>query len=295
MNQKMDDGERGALAARPDRGVVAISGPDAATFLHGVVTGSVKTIAIGDAGFSALLTPQGKLLADFFLIRSEEGYLVEIARASIPDFIKRLGFYRLRARVTITDMSHDFDVFIAWGGTVPSISGAVAFADPRLSELGTHIVVPKTSGIAAGTDIAEWQAHRIALGVPESGTDFEFGDLFPHDTDMDDLAGIDFKKGCFIGQEVVSRMKHRGTARRRFISARGEQTLPPAGTEIFAGEKSIGILGSSEGRIGLALVRLDRARDAVTAGTTITADGVGLVLELPRFASFGWPEPEKTA
>ena len=294
MNERLDD-ERAALAARPDRGVVSIGGPDAATFLHGVVTGTVKTIPLGEGRFSALLTPQGKLLFDFFLIRTEEGFLVEIERARIPDFVKRLGFYRLRAQVTITDVSHDFDVFVAWGGEAPKISGAIAFADPRLPALGTHLVVPMTAGAAAGTDVVEWQAHRIALGVPESGVDFEFGDFFPHDTDMDDLDGVDFKKGCFVGQEVVSRMKHRGTARRRFVVAEGAGPLPAVGTEIVAGEKAIGTLGSSAGATGLALVRIDRAREAMDAGAAITAGGVALTLKLPSFAKFVWPEPEKTA
>ncbi len=295
MNETKHGDERGSVAARPDRGVVAITGPDAAVFLHGVVTGSVKPLEIGEGRFSALLTPQGKLLADFFLIRSEDGYLVEVDRNQIPDLVKRLGFYRLRAKVALTDLSDDFDVFIAWRGANPVVPGGIAFVDPRLAELGTHLILPKAAGIEAGAALAEWQAHRIALGVPESHGDFEFGDLFPHDTDMDDLGGIDFKKGCFIGQEVVSRMKHRGTARRRFISVRGTSELPPVGTEIVAGGRPIGAMGSSAGVIGLALVRLDRAREAIEAGHSITAADVGLELELPRFASFGWPEPEKTA
>lgn len=282
----------GRTAARPERGVVAVGGPDAAEFLHGVVTCTVKTVPLGEGRFGALLSPQGKVLFDFFLARVEEGFLIEVARERVADFVKRLGFYRLRAKVEIADVSHEHDVFVTWDGAAPHRSGAVAFVDPRLAALGTHLIVPTTDGLSADTDVAAWHAHRVHLGVPESGIDFELGEYFPHDVDMDDLAGVDFKKGCFVGQEVVSRMKHRGTARRRVVHARAvaAAALPPAGTEIEAGGRGLGTLGSSIDGVGLAMVRLDRARGAMDAGAPITAGGVELTLALPEFAHFGWPE-----
>ncbi len=281
------------VAARPDRGVVALGGADVATFLHGVVTNTVKTIPLGEGRFGALLSPQGKVLFDFFLIHTGEGYLVEIERARLADFVKRLGFYRLRAQVTIADVSDAHDVFVAWGGDVPEIAGAVSFVDPRVAALGTHVIAPKGAGPSPSADIVDWQALRIGLGVPESSIDFTLGDVFPHDVDMDDLDGVDFKKGCFVGQEVVSRMKHRGTARKRFIVARAVEpgaVLPPLGAEIVSGERGLGTLGSSHGGVGLASVRLDRAKEANEAGAPIVAEGVVLTLELPSFARFGWPD-----
>ena len=128
------------------------------------------------------------------------------------------------------------------------------------------------------------------LGVGlQINLDFAFGDAFPHDADMDQLSGVDFVKGCYVGQEVVSRMEHRGTARRRFVLAHASAALPPVGTPINAGEKNIGTLGSSTGGTGLALIRLDRAKDAMDHGVPITAGGVGLTLTLPPWAKFGWP------
>jgi folate-binding protein YgfZ len=277
------------LTERSDRGVVAIGGEEAESFLNGLVTATVKGLGDGDARFGALLAPQGKVLFDFFLLRRADGFLVEIAADRVVDFVKRLGFYRLRSKVTIVDESARFDVFYAWGEAATP-AGAIAFDDPRLPDLGRHVLAAKGEARATAT-LSDWHAHRIALGVPESGVDFDFGDVFPHDVDMDDLAGVDFLKGCFIGQEVVSRMKHRGTARKRFVavSAIDADRLPPRGHEILVDGRAIGTIGSSAGRHGLAEIRLDRARAALDTGTPIVCDGVAVEPRLPGFARFGWP------
>lgn len=290
----MNETAEGGIAARPDRGVVEVSGPEATTFLHGLVTATVKSLAPGEASFGALLTPQGKILFDFFLVRRDDGFLIEIARDRVADFLKRLGFYRLRAAVTLADRSADFAVLVAWGPP-PSEppEGTVAFVDPRLADLGTHLLVPTGAAVAPTASLHDWHDLRIGLGVPESGVDFALGDIFPHDADMDDLAGVDFRKGCFIGQEVVSRMKHRGTARRRVVLARSLEprpAWPDAGSEITCAEKTLGTLGSSSGRRALALVRLDRAKAAIDLGDAIEVGGVAVTLELPEFAHFDWPE-----
>ncbi len=282
------------IARRPDRGVVAVMGEDAATFLHGVVTNTIKTLAPGEARLGALLTPQGKVLFDFLATPVEGGFLFEMARGEAAAFAKRLGFYKLRAKVTVADRSDDFAVFLAWGGPAPTIEGAVAFADPRLAVLGTHLLVPAAVAdtVAATASPADWHALRIEHGVPESGLDFALGDVFPHDVDMDDLDGVDFKKGCFVGQEVVSRMKHRGTARKRVVIARALEARPAwpdLGTEITCGDKTIGAIGSSHAGLALALVRTDRAKAAIDSGDAIEVGGVTIGLDLPEFASFDWP------
>lgn len=282
----------GGIVVRNDRGVVEIGGPEAAQFLHGLVTATVKSLDPGAASFGALLSPQGKILFDFFLLKTDDGYLVEIARAQIPDFLKRLTFYRLRAAVTLADRSADHVVAYAFGDA-PAPEAGLAFADPRLEGLATHVLLPAAAPPAATASLHDWHAHRIALGVPESGLDFPLGDTFPHDADMDDLAGVDFKKGCFIGQEVVSRMKHRGTARKRIVVARALEARPAwpdAGTEITCAGKTLGTIGSSADGMALALVRLDRAKEAIDLGDAIEAGGVTLGLELPEYAHFGWPE-----
>ena len=283
------------IARRYDRGVVAVTGEEAATFLHGVVTCTVKTLAPGEARLGGLLSPQGKLLFDFLMTPIADGFLIEIDRGRVADFVKRLTLYRLRAKVAIADRSGDFATFLAFGGDAPSIEGAVAFADPRAGALGVHLLVPSASAdtLATNASPSDWHARRIAAGVPESGLDFALGEVFPHDVDMDDLAGVDFKKGCFVGQEVVSRMKHRGTARRRTIQAHAREARPAwpdMGTEITCGDRVLGTLGSAHEGTALALVRLDRAGDALDSGDAIEVGGVTVTLELPAFASFDWPK-----
>ncbi len=176
---------------------------------------------------------------------------------------------------------------------VANIDG-VAAPDPRLASLGWRIVMPvdqpaERHGFAPASE-ADYDAHRIALGIPEGGIDFAFGEAFPHDVDMDQLSGVDFGKGCFIGQEVVSRMQHRGTARRRTVMVKAAGELPARGSEISAGGKALGTLGSSAGSEGLAVVRLDRAREAIDAGVPIAAGAAELTLALPGWATFGWPK-----
>jgi len=284
----------GSYANLADRGVVRIAGPDSETFLQNIVTNDMARLAAGEAGFGALLSPQGKIQTDFLLVPDGDGFLLDLPLDRVPDFVKRMTLYRLRAKVTIADESTALGVVAFWGGETPDVDGIV-FADPRLAALGWRAILPREAARAdAGSDEADeaaYHAHRIRLGVPEGGRDFAFGDAFPHDADMDDLGGLDFRKGCYVGQEIVSRMQHRGTARRRAVHASSEAALPPAGTAIDAGGRAIGTLGGVDGSEGIALVRLDRARQAMDAGAPILADGVPLTLSLPAFARFTWPEP----
>ncbi len=286
----MNDGRIAVLARR---GVVAVGGPDAEKFLNDLVTADISRAGPGQAAFAALLTPQGKILFDFIVFRDGDRFLFDLPRALAADFAKRLGFYRLRARVTVDDVSADTQVLAVWRPEGVHHIDGVAAPDPRLAALGWRIVAPADQppvlhGFAPGTK-ADYDAHRIPLGIPEGGVDFTFGDSFPHDTDMDQLAGVDFGKGCYIGQEVVSRMEHRGTARRRFVIAHGTGALPAAGAVVAAGGKAVGTLGSSAGADALALVRLDRAKEAIDAGTPILAGEAALTLSLPGWARFGWP------
>ena len=282
---------QGRIAELSRRGVVAVRGLDAAKFLNDLVTSDVPEAA-GRAAFGALLTPQGKILFDFIVFRDGDGFVFDLPKAAVADFVRRLGFYRLRAKVEIADLSNEREVVVAWGGdATPILDGSVA-ADPRLAALGFRAIVPAGADMAADyteASVADYDAHRIALGVPEGGIDFAFGEPYPHDTDMDQLAGVDFAKGCYVGQEVVSRMQHRGTARRRFVRVSAGAALPDIGTPVTADAKAIGTLGSSAGGTGLALVRLDRAKDAIDHGVAIIAGNAALTLTLPNWATFGWP------
>lgn len=270
-----------------DRAVLTVLGPDAASFLAGLVTCAVEAPAGSHArpAFGALLTPQGKILFDFFLAPTGDGFLVDVARDQRDALVKRLGFYKLRARVAIAAADH---LVAAIAPETPPPAGALAtFADPRLAALGTRLILP--AGAALSDDF-DAEATRIAHAVPKGGADFAYGDVFPADVNMDALGGVDFGKGCFVGQEVVARMKHRGTPRWRTLAVTGTAPLPPAGTAIEAGGKPVGTLGSSRAGAGLALMRIDRVADARRTATPLLAAGATLEATLPAYAGFGWPD-----
>jgi tRNA-modifying protein YgfZ len=270
-----------------DRAVVRVSGPAAHGFLQGLITNDIDKAKPGGAIHAGLLTPQGKILFDFFVVPAADAFLLEIAKAKAGELAQRLGFYKLRAQVEIAE-DPSFAVAAAWGAPPRLPDGAIAYADPRLSALGLRILLQAEADARnlgctiAGEDA--YHAHRIALGVPEGGRDYAFGDAFPHEAMFDRLAGVDFDKGCFIGQEVVSRMEHRGIARKRIVGVEGEGPLPPSGTEITAGGAPVGTLGSVSEHSGLALLRLDRAEEAKAAGLPLRAGEVTVDLRIPAWA-----------
>ncbi|MEP9375769.1 folate-binding protein YgfZ [Aquabacter sp. CN5-332] len=275
------------FAFLPDRAVLRVSGPEARHFLHNVVTCNVETLEEGGSRFGAILTPQGKIICDF-LVHAPAGapdtFLLDAPRALAGDLLKRLTLYRLRAKVELA-LKDGLAVAAAWGEDVGLPEGAEAFPDPRLPALGARLILPREAAEALSGDAEAYDAHRIALGIPKGGADFTYGDAFPHETDMDQLDGIDFKKGCYVGQEVVSRMQHRGTARTRSVMAVFENA-PEAGSEILAGEKTVGRVGSSADGHGIALVRLDRVADAKAAGLSFMAAGIEVTLKKPDWAHF---------
>ena len=276
-----------------DRSVVEVSGPASATFLDGLVTVATAAMAPDRARFGALLSPQGKILFDFFIAGDGAGgFLLDTPRPLAAGLAARLKFYRLRAKVEIADRSGDFAVVAAWDGA--PAAGATFFPDPRLAGLGHRAIVPaeEASRILAATEAAEpaaYEAHRIGLGVPAGGQDFAYGDAFPHEADMDQLGGIDFGKGCYVGQEVVSRMQHRGTARTRIVPVSIAGPAPAPATPVTAGEKAAGRMGSHAGSRGLAMLRLDRVAEAMAAGLPLVAGEATLTLTKPAWARFPWP------
>lgn len=282
---------RGRIAELPRRGVVRVGGGDARQFLSDLVTTDIGRVEADGAAYGGLLTPQGKILFDFIVFSDGDHFLFDLPRALVADFVKRLGFYRLRAKVDIADLRDERIVVAAWGSETPPIVDGPVARDPRLAALGFRAIVPPGADMAADFDEAteaDYDRHRIALGVPEGGIDFAFGDAFPHDAAMDQLNGVAFDKGCYVGQEVVSRMEHRGTARRRIVAVRGT-ALPPPGTPVTAGDRPVGTLGSSADGTGLALLRLDRAKEALDAHVPLMAAGAPLEPAIPAWASFDWP------
>jgi hypothetical protein len=283
------------IALLADRGVVRVAGEDAEKLLQGVITSDMELLSAQPAIHAALLSPQGKILFDFFVVKAPDGFLLETAADRCADLAKRLTMYKLRAKADIQDRSAEYRVLAVWGEAPTShgdTAGTVWFPDPRLPALGLRIlaatrsapdVVSVTNGLGATPD--DYHAHRIALGVPEGGKDYAFGDAFPHEADLDQLDGVSFTKGCFVGQEVVSRMQNRASIRKRVVPVAGEAPLTP-GAEIKAGAAVIGSIGSVAGTQALALVRLDRAVEAVAKGETLTAGGVAVTLRRPDWATF---------
>ncbi|MFG1375620.1 YgfZ/GcvT domain-containing protein [Xanthobacter autotrophicus] len=276
-----------------DRVLIRATGPEASKFLHGVITCNVQTMAKGDSRYGALLTPQGKIISDFlFYAEGEDVFLFDVPAERAEDLLKRLTFHRLRAKVTF-EKADDFAVAAVFGdaGEVPD--GAL-YPDPRLAALGQRLVLPLAAAQALSSDAAPYEAHRIALGIPRGGPDFAYGDTFPHEADMDQLGGVDFKKGCYVGQEVVSRMEHRSTPRNRLVEVLFDTPLA-AGQEIMAGDKSVGqVLSVTDGR-GIATVRLDRANDAKTDGVPLLAGDVQVELRRPDWAVFSMEWEKKVS
>lgn len=268
-----------------DRAVVSLTGPDAASFLAGLVTATVDPRPDARAVFGALLTPQGKVAFDFFLVHVADGLLIDVARDLRDGLVKRLGLYKLRARVAVAAVPHVVAVIAP--DAEPPANALAAYADPRGAELGIRVILPEGATLADGFDV---EAARIAAAVPKGGVDFAYGDVFPADVNMDVLGGVDFAKGCFVGQEVVARMKHRGTPRWRTLAVSGAAPLPPAGTALTIAGKPAGTLGASRDGVGLALVRIDRVAEARRSGLDLVADGHVLQAALPTYASFGWPD-----
>jgi folate-binding protein YgfZ len=235
-----------------DRGLISVRGSDAPKFLQDLVTADIDGLALNQAVYAGLLTPQGKVLFDFFVIREEPGYVLDCVLEQREQLIKRLLFYKLRARLAITaDERH----------VAAILEGAVdgAIADPRAVGMGARLY---DSGEAGDGSLEDYHRQRIMRGLAEGGHDFSSGELFPHEANFDQIGALSFDKGCFVGQEVVSRIEHRGTARSRILPCRVEGDLPAKGSEVKAGLQVIGTVCSGLGDRLLALLRLDRLVEA---------------------------------
>ena len=255
------------IARLDSRALIRVSGPDARPFLHNLLTQDVETLAPGALRFGALLSAPGKLLFDLFLWGEEDGVVLDVAAERRDVLLQRLAMYRLRADVQITPLPDA--VYVAWGEAVDGFA-----PDPRLPTLGGRRWGDQSELNATEAD---WQAHRLALGVPDPTADAPMDTTYPIEADFDLLNGIDFAKGCFVGQETTSRMKRRGTLKKRMAPIAFDGPPPPFGAEVLNGDLRAGeVLSGSDGR-AMALLRLDRLDGA------LTVDGRPVRVELP-----GW-------
>jgi folate-binding protein YgfZ len=278
-------------ALLPDRGVVKVTGETARDFLNGLITTDTTRLQPGLGRFGALLSPQGKITVDFLITEAPAGhgggFLIDCPKPLAQALADKLKFYKLRAKIEVENISDSLGVLAAWDGEA-ALKPDLTFTDPRNSQLGLRIFVPaelaQKAADAIGAELVDasaYEAHRIAIGVPRGGLDFMYGDAFPHETNMDRLSGVDFDKGCYVGQEVVSRMQHRGTARTRTVRLLLDGPAPEIGSAILAGEKSVGTMGSAADGHALALMRIDRAGEALEAGTPLTAGGLSIRITEP--------------
>jgi len=292
-----------SFAPLPSRAPVALSGPDWRGFLQGLISQDVETLAPGEARFGALLTPQGRLLHDLFAVGGDDGCWLDVEAQHRAALLQRLAMYRLRAKVEIAASDLPVSALFAseplplagrgWGGgagsdsagsqptpPLPTLSpqGGEGFvADPRLRALGWRGYGATQPDGANLADEAAYLAHSLALGVP-GPADWGSDKTYPIEANFDLLNGIDFRKGCFVGQETTSRMKRRGQVKSRMLPIAVEGPPLPAGAEVLAGELRAGVVTSAgEGR-AMALLRLDRIE-----GASLTADGRPVTVERPAW------------
>jgi tRNA-modifying protein YgfZ len=269
------------MARLADRGIVRVTGSDSTKLMQGLVTNDLDGLRDGQARFAGLLSPQGKILFDFLVVRQGSGYLLDVDRSKAGELVKRLTMYKLRADVAIADASASYDVHAVWGPEpgAPVEAPAISFADPRRPALGRRSLVPSEGASDrlparnAETSCSAYDALRVEAGVPEGGKDYEFGDTYPHEADFDLLNGLSFTKGCYVGQEIVARMQNKTVVRKRVVKVSGSEPLV-TGADVLLGEVPIGRIGTVDGRSGLAMLRLDRAVEAQEKGLALTAGQV---------------------
>ena len=266
-----------------NRAVIALAGAEARDFLQGLITNDMEACRDGRAIYAALLTPQGKILFDFFVVANgEDRWLLDCAASRAGDLVKRLNLYRLRAKVEIAGRP-DLAVAAVWkdGGMTAATADGVMFPDPRLPDMGLRGIGTKTALGEATRNMTpgDYDAHRLELGVPDSD-DLPPDHIFALDAGFEELNGVSFKKGCYVGQEVTARMKHRASARKRFLTAEIAGEVP-AGTPLEAEGRELGTLASGKDGHALALVRLDRLEDVQEKHAPITAAGRQVILHKP--------------
>ena len=273
------------IATLDHRAVIAVTGEDRVSFLQGLVSQDVAKAEPGRALWSALLTPQGKWLAEFFIIADGERLLLDVEADQRDDLIRRLSRFRLRAKASVA--AEDYVVQAGWGGPAPVVTDGLVAEDARLPEAGFRIL--SRTGLPPDATLAEWDAHRIALGLPDGARDLEREKTVLLEAGFDELGGISWTKGCYMGQELTARTRYRGLLKRRLVPVVIEGPAPAPGTIILTAEgRDVGTMRSSEGGLGLAVLRLD----VLGGGVALTAGEARLIPRVPGWMTL--PEPAAT-
>jgi folate-binding protein YgfZ len=285
----------------PARSVIAVGGDDRAEFLQGLISNDTKRIGPVQAIFAALLSPQGKFAYDLLLVEEGSRYLVDCESARRVDLLKRLKMFKLRSQVTLDDLDSDFVVVNLFGGdtlarlglaanvgAAKALGGGVVFTDPRLPDLGAHAFLPRATYAAtlselgfAGAPLGSFKDHRYALGVPEGSQDLLPDKAIPLECGFDELNGVDWQKGCYMGQELTARTKYRGLVRKRLLPIGFEGTPLPVGTDLTLDGKDVGEIRAVDGHHGLALLRLEYLEAILSKG--IEAEGTRITASVPAW------------
>lgn len=280
-----------------ERGIVAVSGEHARGFLQGLITNDIERVSPDTAIYAALLTPQGKYLHDFFIVEHQDRFLLDCSASEIPDLLKRLTMYRMRSKVEIADESDKWSVGVMLDpgdanaaqlpGTAKTRFDGVSYIDPRHTRMGERTIRKIDADDTFPTDSAQldknrraYDALRISLGIPDTGTDLIADKSMPLESGLDELHGVDFNKGCYVGQEVTARMKHRNLVKKRLIPVAIDGNIS-AGTIIKSGDIDAGEIRSVIDGHAIALLRLDLVEKG-----GLTADGATVTPQKPDWAEF---------
>jgi len=274
------------IASLPERALIEIKGDGVLAFLQDLVTANVAALKPGEAAHGALLTPQGKILFDFFILATNDGVLIDCSEDSAASLVQKLTLYRLRRALSIERVDK-LAVAAVWGAAHGyTVGDGHVFADPRNADLGARVIAPTTKINSISNQPPEsYRDHRYQLGIGDAA-EIGSGELFPHEACYDQFSSVDFSKGCYVGQEVVSRMQHRGTARSRLVPIDASGALPASGAKIMADDRQVGTVLGSHGSHGLALIRLDRAAKAAQAGKNLSVDGQQIAMHKPTWAKW---------
>jgi folate-binding protein YgfZ len=289
-----------------NRGVLAISGGDAREFLQGLVSNDLSRVSPTQAIYAALLTPQGRYLHDFFIMKKDGVFFLDCEAAERrDDLMRRLKVYTLRSEVSLADASSNYSVAVLMGedaieklglsetpgetpGAATAFGGGVAYSDPRLAELGARALLSRDDAEAAikdgGFSLGEeedYERLRLELGIPDGSRDMEVGKALLLENGFDELHGVDWDKGCYMGQELTARTKHRGLVKKRLMPVTVDGPLPAPGTSVLLGETEAGTVTSGLGTRALALLRLEAMERAQTQGEALMAGGARLAPQQP--------------
>ena len=265
------------LAHLPHRGVVSVAGADRVAFLNGLVSNDVARVAPGHAVWAALLTAQGKYVCDFFILAQDDRLLLDAPRGAVPDLLTRLKRFRLRSAVELEDVSEQFQVYAAWGGLPPPVR--VTAPDPRLPEAGFRCLSEQILETNASPE--NYAAHRLGLGLPDGPPDMEPDRTLLLEAGFDELGGVAWDKGCYMGQELTARTKYRGLIKRRLIPVILSEAAPPPSTPVLAEGVEVGTLRSSAGLLALASLRLDALQKPMLTGNALVEPRIPPWMRLP--------------